>query len=213
MSASIARFLKDFGEPEAPAVAPAPSFNLGASDFDEASPSFEAPALDIEAIKAAALEEGREAARGELIAIFEADKVEMIDAHQAALTQERERLQGVVAEMLAAQLKQTMEQIATLFTDQAMLALAPVLTEDLSRKAAGDLAEVVKQAMFDGECTKLVIKGPKPMFDAFNAVMKLEPNQFQFTEQDDPDLSVEIGESVVVTRMSAWASSLRKVMQ
>jgi hypothetical protein len=35
----------------------------------------------------------------------------------------------------------------------------------------------------------------------------------KFTETTDIDLSVELGESVFVTRMSAWASSLRKVMK
>jgi hypothetical protein len=213
MSASIARFLKDFGEPEAPAIVPAPSFAFDTSSFDDFPQIAEEPAVDIEAAKAAAVEEGREAARAELIAAFEADKLAMIDAHEAAMTAERERFRAEVAEQLAQQLKDGLEQMASLFTDQAMLVLAPVLTEELSRKASADLASVVKEAMLDGECSKLMIKGPKPMFEAFNAVMGLEDDQFQFTETDNPDLSVEISESVVVTRMSAWASSLRKVMQ
>jgi hypothetical protein len=206
MSASIARFLKDFGEPEAPAILPAPSFEFDGPSFDDFPQIVEEPAVDIEAIKAAAIEEGRESARSELIAAFEADKLAMIEAHDAAMVAERERFRAEVAEQLAQNLKDGIEQMATLF-------LAPVLTEELSRKAATDLASVVKDAMLDGECSKLIIKGPTPMFDAFNAVMGLKDDQFQFTETDNPDLSVEISESVVVTRMSAWASSLRKVMQ
>jgi hypothetical protein len=213
MSASIARFLKDFGEPEAPAILPAPSFEFDGPSFDDFPQIVEEPAVDIEAIKAAAIEEGRESARSELIAAFEADKLAMIEAHDAAMVAERERFRAEVAEQLAQNLKDGIEQMATLFTDQALQVLAPVLTEELSRKAATDLASVVKDAMLDGECSKLIIKGPTPMFDAFNAVMGLKDDQFQFTETDNPDLSVEISESVVVTRMSAWASSLRKVMQ
>jgi hypothetical protein len=213
MSASIARFLKDFGEPEAPAMLPAPSFELDAPSFDDFPQMVEEPVLDIDAIKAAAIEAGREAARSELIASFEADKLAMIDAHDAAMIAERERFQAEVAEQLAQNLKYGLEQMASLFTAQAMQVLAPVLTEELSRKASADLAAVVKDAMLDGECSKLIIKGPKPMFEAFNAVMGLTDDQFQFSETDNPDLSVEVSESVVVTRMSAWATSLRKVMQ
>ena len=51
---------------------------------------------------------------------------------------------------------------------------------------------------------------------AGRAALELKSVGKRFADTDvlsDIDLSVELGESVFVTRMSAWASSLRKVMK
>lgn len=218
MSASIARFLKDFGEPEAPAVPTTQAFDSPLTDFPDFSASdiiadAAEPELDLEALHAAAVEEGRALEREELSARYEAEKIELIDAHELLLKADRERLETEIATRLSQNLQQSIEQIVTLFTDQAVAALAPVLTEELSRQAAVDLAALVRQSLLDGEASKLVVKGPRGMFEAFNAELKLEEAQYQFTESEDYDLTVEMGETIVVTRMSAWASSLRKVVQ
>jgi hypothetical protein len=218
MSASIARFLKDFGEPEAPAMPSTPSFDsplVGFDDFPGAdipeTPS--EPVVDLEAMRAASVEEGRQAERAELTAQFEAEKSAIAEQHVSEVAALKQTLEGEVADKYAHMLQQSMEQIVTLFNDQVLAALTPVITEELSKKAAEELALLVKQSLLDGESSKLLIKGPKAMFEAFNAVLALQDHQYQFTESSDHDLSVELGESIVVTRMSAWASSLRKVMK
>lgn len=218
MSASIARFLKDFGETEAPAMPVAqtidiPSASIDDFQFDDFEHSIPEPTLDPEELRAAAFEEGRLAATVELTETFETERLALIESHGQELSAERGRVELEASEHLSARLTESMEQIASLFTAQAMAALAPLMTEELSRKAAVDLAELVKTSMFDGEAGKLIVKGPKPMFDAFIAALGLKEDQYQYTESSDYDLSVELDESIVVTRMSAWVSSLRKVMQ
>lgn len=67
--------------------------------------------------------------------------------------------------------------------------------------------------MPDGEAVTIVVKGPKDLFEKLKTQPGFEEETMKFTETTDIDLTVELGESVFVTRMSAWASSLRKVMK
>lgn len=218
MSASIARFLKDFGEPEAPALPSADVFNAELLSFgDFADTSFEAvapePVLDIEAIKAAAFEEGRAAAVAELTEAFEKEKLELISQNVAETENLRNELTQDLGEKVGAQIHDTMDAIANFLADQTLSVLTPVLTEELSKRASEELAQLVKSTLTDRSCTKLIIRGQAPMLEAFTKALGDPAPEIHFIESEETDLSVEIEDSVVVTRMSAWASSLRKVMQ
>lgn len=218
MSASIARFLKDFGEPEAPALPSADVFNAELPSFgDFADTSFEAaasePVLDIEAIKAAAFEEGRAAAVAELTEAFEKEKLELMSQNVAETENLRNELTQELGAKVGAQIYDTMDAIANFLADQTLSVLTPVLTEELSKRASEELAQLVKSTLTDRSCTKLIIRGQAPMLEAFTKALGDPAPEIHFIEAEETDLSVEIEDSVVVTRMSAWASSLRKVMQ
>jgi len=201
MSASIARFLKDFGEAQPQSAAPAfgdpladndflSGFADGASAFDEFAP------VDVESEKQAAYDRGREDA-----------------AHAAELETLRSGHLEEIAASLSRGLREGIDAIAANLSEQTANILAPLLTEKLSLKAVTALADVVRAAMPDGEGVTLVVKGPKDLFERLKTQPGFEEETMKFTETTDIDLSVELGESVFVTRMSAWASSLRKVMK
>ena len=218
MSASIARFLKDFGEPEAPALPSADVFNAEPPSFgDFADTSFDVstpdPVLDVEAIKAAAFEEGRAAAVAELTEAFEKEKLELISQNVAELESLRNELTQDLGAKVGAQISETMDAIANFLADHTLSVLAPVLTDELARRASEELAQLVKSTLADRSCTKLIIRGQAPMLEAFTKALGDPAPEIHFIESEETDLSVEIEDSVVVTRMSAWASSLRKVMQ
>ena len=118
-----------------------------------------------------------------------------------------------IAASLSRGLREGIDAIAANLSEQTANILAPVLTEKLSLKAVSALADVVRSAMPDGEGVTLVVKGPKDLFERLKTQPGFEEETMKFTETTDIDLSVELGESVFVTRMSAWASSLRKVMK
>ncbi|AYM09822.1 hypothetical protein J8N08_00990 [Agrobacterium tumefaciens] len=216
MSASIARYLKDFGDVQ-PAgltfgepladVDGISGFGDIASGFDEFEP------LDVESEKQAAYARGHEDATREITEKMQAEREELLAAHAAELEGLRSVYLEEIAVFLSLRLREGIDAIATNLSEQTANILAPVLTEELSLKAVSALADVVRASMPDGEAVTLVVKGPKDLFEQLKTQPGFEEETMKFTETADIDLSVELGESVFVTRMSAWASSLRKVMK
>jgi hypothetical protein len=216
MSASIARYLKDFGDVQPAGLAfgdpladadGISGFGDVAAGFDE----FETP--DVESEKQAAYARGHEDATREITEKVEAEREELLAAHAAELEGLRSVYLEEIAVFLSLRLREGIDAIATNLSEQTANILAPILTEELSLKAVSALADVVRASMPDGEAVMLVVKGPKDLFEQLKTQPGFEEETMKFTETADIDLSVELGESVFVTRMSAWASSLRKVMK
>lgn len=216
MSASIARYLKDFGDPQPSAMSfgdDAASLSL-LDDFDDPFASSPEPEpVDLEAEKRVSFAEGHEAGAAEIRAQMEAERHELVAAHAAEMETLRLKYTQELTALVARRLRDGTDALAKSLSEQAATVLAPVLSEELSAQAATSLAALVTNALVDGEATKLIVKGPLDMFERLKAELGLDDAQFQYTETPDIDLSVEIGESVLVTRMSAWASSLRKVLK
>ncbi|HVK92749.1 MAG TPA: hypothetical protein VM468_15345, partial [Mycoplana sp.] len=90
--------------------------------------------------------------------------------------------------------------------------LAPVLGEALSRKAIADLAAMVRAGLSGGEGFVVTVNGPSHLFEQLKSHFEGEAAVFRHLEADDFDLAVEFGETVLVTRMAAWADTVRKVL-
>lgn len=216
MSASISRYLKDFGDAQ-PSNLPfgSPSDDADVfGDFPDVSSDFGGvETVDIESEKQAAYARGHEDATSELTEKMQAERDALVAAHAAELETLRSTYLDELATRVVSQLREGVDAIATNLSEQTAAILAPILTEELSTKAVAALADVVRASMPDGEGVTLVVKGPQSLFDTLKAQPGFDEAGMKFTENTDIDLSVEVGESVFVTRMSAWASSLRKVMK
>ncbi|MFK3777487.1 hypothetical protein [Agrobacterium sp. NPDC089420] len=217
MSASIARYLKDFGDAQ-PAAGVA--FGDPFADAGDASGFADLPAglddfgtVDVESETQAAYARGREDATREIADRMQAEREELLAAHAAELEELRSVYLEEIAVFLSRGLREGIDAIAASLSEQTADILAPFLTEKLSLEAVSALADVVRASMPDGEAVTLVVKGPKDLFDKLTMQPGFEEETMKFTETADIDLSVELDESVFVTRMSAWASSLRKVMK
>lgn len=215
MSASIARYLKDFGDVQPVGLA----FNDTLGDagaipgFDDLSPFEVLGSLDIEAEKQAAYARGHDDATREAAETMQAERDELIAAHAAELAALRSVYLDEIAVFLSRGLREGIDAIAASISEQTAAILAPVLTEEMSQKAVCALADVVRASMPDGEAVTLVVKGPAELFEKLKTQPGFEEDKMKFTETTDIDLSVELDDNVFVTRMSAWASSLRKVMK
>lgn len=213
MSASIARYLKDFGEPQPAPVLLTPQFDIGgmADEFDFPA-VVEEPAIDLEAERAQAHAEGFEAARAEAEEKWTAEKQALEAAHAAALLELRERSEIQAAEKIEAGLNAIAGKLAAAVGEQTAAALVPFLEASLVDKAVEELAVLVRKAMFDGDIGTIAVSGPGEMFGKLKAALGADAPVLRHVEADDLDLSVDIDGSVLVTRLSAWAASLRKVL-
>ena len=216
MSVHLARYLKDFG---APARSPAPVFQpSGFAQRDEtaaAEPFTMAPAvpaIDVEAERAEAFAEGRDVAEMELVSKHEAELAALKAAHQFELDSLRARYEQDYAIALAERFMVFTGEVADAVAAQAAQVLVPVMNQVLTKGAISDLARVIVEGLQDGEGMTITVKGPLDLFEQLKSHFDEPAPVFRHVEMQDVDLTVEFGDAVLVTRMAAWADTVRKVL-
>ena len=214
MSMPLARYLKDFSTTVAPPAPPAPAFDMPSVDeFDMDFPALPEPeAVDVEAIKREAYAEGHEAGEKAAAERFEVDRQAMEIAHAQALAERDQKLRDEFADLLATKLPDVIERLSLAVSEQAAIALAPVIGEALAEKAVKDLADLLKAAIAAGEAGTIEVKGPRLLFEKLQSEMPEQTGFLRHVEDPDLDLSAEFGDAALVTRISAFTASLKKVL-
>lgn len=217
MSLQLARYLKDFGSPR---QSPSALLREGApeqagSAIDQAA-VFEVfepePQVDIEAERAQAFAAGRAEAEAELASRHQAELEALRNAHTAELEALRAGYEQQSAAMVAERFAQMADTVADLVAGQTANVLAPVLDDALSGKAVTDMATMIRAAISEGAGIAVTVKGPSHLFEQLQSHFEGETPVFRHQQADDLDLAVEFEETVLVTRMAAWADTVRKVL-
>ncbi len=224
MSASISRYLKDFSAPKVD-LSIVPQRYFPDLDDDISSEAVFAvkqqpqippppvqPQIDVEAERREASVQGRLEAEKELSAAHAKEIAKLTARHAAELETMRTRFDTEIAAMINNRVSEMGSQIATLLADQTARVLAPVMDQVLLQKSIADLAKMIEHSIDAGEGCKINVKGPLPLFEALKRHLKDETLIFRHQETADIDLSVEFGESILVTRMAAWADTVGKVL-
>jgi hypothetical protein len=210
MRPALSRYLKDFGaERPAPAVFDAGLSFESSQGFDNLH---EEPTIDLDAERQEAYAEGYEAATRELSERHEAELEERASARTLELEALRTEYETDAAERIASSLKQIAVALGQAVSVETAIALAPVMTEVLTEKAVADLADLVAAAILEGAVGTITVDGPHHLFESLASHLGENRSMLRHIEANDVDLSVTIGDSVLVTRMSAWADSLRKIL-
>ena len=215
MSTHLARYLKDFSTPRAPAPVFQPqSFAQESVPASAEPPSFlpALPAVDVEAEKAAAMAEGRAEAEAELQARHEADLAALKEAHKAELEALKAQYEQDYAAALAERFSTLTNEVADQVAAQTAQVLAPVMSQVLTRGAVSDLARMIAEGLKDGGGMTITVKGPSSLFEQLKSHFEEPVPVFRHVEVQDVDLAVEFGDAVLVTRMAAWADTVRKVL-
>ncbi|MCK8780128.1 hypothetical protein M0654_09045 [Rhizobium sp. NTR19] len=213
MSAMLARYLRDFSEPEAP-----PPDMMGAA-FDHGTDDdlhFEVPAaplVDLEAERAEAHQQGYQEASETLRREFEEERQALVAAHAAELAGLREQYENQAAATIASRLEEIAAVTAQAVSDQTAAILAPLVDEALAAQAVGEMAALIRAAILDGDAGVLTVRGPVHLFEKLQEALGAENTALRHIEAPDLDISVDIGETALVTRISAWSASLKKVMK
>lgn len=217
MSASISRYLKDFSAPKVDLSLVPPRYFPDLDDDFPANGGFTMkpqvqPQIDIDAERREAFAEGRREAEGEQRALHEVEITALNARHAADLEAMRVRCENEVAAMIYDRFSDMGSQLVTMLSDQTARVLAPVMDDVLLQKSITDLARMIKLSIGAGEGAKITVKGPAALFDALKRHLDDETLIFRHQETADIDLSVEFGDSILVTRMAAWADTVGKVL-
>ena len=216
MSTHLARYLKDFGAPprvQTPVFQP-PSFSHEEGEVVVAE-SFAPPSLpvvDVEAERAEAFAQGRSEAEAELNARHEADLAALKEAHKAEIDALKIRYERDYAVTLAHRFSTLTGEVSDAVAAQAAQVLAPIMSQVLTKGAVADLARMIAEGLNDGDGITITVKGPSSLFEELKSHFKEPMPVFRHVEVQDVDLTVEFGDAVLVTRMSAWADTVRKVL-
>ena len=216
MSTHLARYLKDFSTPRASAPVFQPQgFAQQESLSAEAEPLAllpSLPAVDLEAERAAALAEGRADAEAELQVKHETALAALKEAHKAELETLKARYEQDYAAALAERFTSLTSEVADQVAAQTAQVLAPVMSQVLTKGAVADLARMVAEGLKEGEGMTITVKGPLNLFEQLKSHFEDPMPVFRHVEVQDVDLTVEFGDAVLVTRMAAWADTVRKVL-
>lgn len=215
MSASISRYLKDFSAPKVELSLVPPRYFPDLDDDFPADGAFvmkPQAQIDIDAERSEAFAQGRREAEKEQLALHEAEISALNARHAAELEAMRVRCENEIAAMIYDRFSDMGSQLAAMLSDQTARVLAPVMDSVLLQKSIADLARMITLSIGAGEGVKITVKGPAALFEALKRHLNDETLIFRHLETDDVDLSVEFGDSILVTRMAAWADTVGKVL-
>ncbi len=212
MSASLAYYLKDFSEPQTlPLAMSADGFGDGLED-DLALPMMVEEPVDIEAERAEAYAKGHDAATEELQQRFDEERQALLAAHAEEIAALREKYETETAATIATGLQDIAALTAQAVSDQTARILSPLIDEALVAKAISDMADIIRSAMLEGDLGTLTVRGPVHLFEKLKTALGEPTPLLRHIEAPDLDIAVDIGETALVTRMSAWLASLKKVL-
>ncbi|OAP41055.1 hypothetical protein AU381_03990 [Sinorhizobium glycinis] len=216
MSASLSRYLKDFSAPKIELTRMPPKFFPDLEgDFpaeDRSAQRSPMPEIDVDAERREAFAQGRAEAAAELAFEHQRELAELKARHAEELDAVKHRLAEETASKLAAGFAEITERLALALGNQAARVLAPVLGEALIKRAVEDLATMIRQGVGAGEGLTITVKGSPVLFESLKQHLDDDTLVFRHVVADDIDLTVEMGEAVLVTRMAAWADTVRKVL-
>ena len=210
MTISLAHYLRDFSEPQPVDM---PGGLPDAFDGDAPLPLPEPEAPDLEAIRAAAHAEGYQAGQDEAEARFAAGREEIEAAHWREIEALTAAHDARSAELIAAKINEMAAALAEAISQQTAVILAPLLSEAVAAKAVAEMADVIRAAVEEGEVASILVRGPASLFAALEEKMGRESGLLRHIESPDLDLTAEIDGSVLVTRLSAWTASVKKVLE
>jgi hypothetical protein len=216
MSMPLARYLKDFSAPSAPPQPlDSPFEATGADDFDMEFPALPEPELvqvDLEAERREAYADGHAAGEREATERFEAERQAQQTAHAEALAEIEQRLRDEFTATLATQLPEVIKSLSLSVSEQVAQALAPLIEESIVERAVVELAEQLTAAISGGEAGTIQVRGPRDLFEKLLSEMPDHGEMLRHVDGADLDLTAEFGDAALVTRISAFSASLKKVL-
>jgi len=210
VSPALSRYLKDFS---AEPVPPPHAADMAFAEQAEFIESPVEPPVDVEAERRAAYAEGHEAATLELSQKHQAELEAMAESFRAEMDALRTSYEEQAAEKIAADMTRIATTLGQAISSETAAVLAPIMTETLTAKAVADLADLVRAAILDGGAGPISVSGPRHLFEILLKRLGDDGASLRHVEAQDIDLTVTIGESVLVTRMSAWAASLKEILK
>lgn len=216
MSAILTKYLKDFSAPPPPPVedlAFPSAFSLDDGGSSSAFSFEPEPSVDIEAERKAAYDEGYAEAAAAAEETREAEITEERRRHAAELAELVARHEQESVAMIHTRFHEMTGEIAQALADRTLQILMPMLGAQLAERAVHDLHDLAKQALKDREVAQVTVRGDARMIGALKPLFEADAIEAKYIENQSVDLTVEIEDAVLVTRLETWAQALAEVAE
>lgn len=209
----VAPFLSEFGS-AAPALARCDAeftpFRRGPA-ADGATRAAEAT-QSLEAARASGFASGEAAAK----AILETRLAEQRETHARELAAARQAWAGGEAQRLAEALASGLRDLEARIADAAAHALAPVLRAAVARQAVDALGAELGLLLGRDGGVNLDISGPEDLIEALRAHLADgaagKALSVTYRPGGGPDIRIAAGETILETRLGAWAAKIEEAL-
>lgn len=168
---------------------------------------------DLDAIAAAAREEGRRAGAALAQEAVQAAVTAERDAAAAALSEARQHWVEAESAVLARAITAQAEALETRLAQSLARVLQPFLAEALRQEAIGDLHATLASILADGLSGTLEVAGPADLVAALARRLDLPPGRLTVESNDSPDLRVRTNGTVIETRLKAWGERIAALVE
>jgi hypothetical protein len=144
-------------------------------------------------------------------------------AHQAALEAERqanadeaklflESFGGDVGKTIAARVDVMEARVTDLVGATVARIIGGIVSDDLQKRSLEALARTISKAIGDTEAVRMVVRGPRSLFETLKVSLGPRAANLDFVEAPGLDLTVAIDETVFETRIAEWSSVLSEAL-
>ncbi len=150
------------------------------------------------------LSEGQAAARSEL----DAKLKEQAAAVETRLAADRRAWVAGEGERIAAALAAGLSGIEVRIANQVARVLKPVLAGHVQRRAVEELAHALEALLTKGDIGRIIVSGPPDLLEALRGPLEGKASNVTFAPAATADLRIEADETVLETRIAAWAEAI-----
>jgi hypothetical protein len=159
---------------------------------------------DIDALTAAAREEGRREGEARAIRAAEAAAAAARDAAAAALAQARQAWVDTESAALADAFRAQARFLEACLARSLGRSLRPLLARALRREALRAVQATVATVLADADSGTLALSGPADLVTALAQRLDLPPDRLVLAPDDSPDLCIRMNGTVLETQLQAW---------
>lgn len=168
--------------------------------------------VDIEAVKNEAYAEGHEAAERQLAEKHRQTLDAMDAAHREELAAIKEKYEGEVAEHIGQAFQQMTAAVAGAVEAAVVRVLSPLVQEKIAMQTAAAFASKVAEEITQGETGRLQVAGPDRLLETVRNRLAAVDASVDFRETSEIELSFQMGDSVLVTRLAGVVEAMEGLM-
>jgi len=128
---------------------------------------------------------------------------------QQKVQAERARWAGEQSELLAQLIAARLDDIERRVADVVGDILKPIVEEQIRAHAVAELTRTLGDMLSNGDYAKITVSGPRDLIEGIEAQMGGSKPAVGFVASETADLTVSADETILETRIGAWAEAMR----
>ncbi len=124
--------------------------------------------------------------------------------------QEISNLRDNIARQLASQLEVEMENLNTEISNLVAATLRPFVTETINIRIIDELKAAIVDVLNDPQACQIIACGPAVMLNRLTKCLDETGASIQYIETNDPEITIDIGQEKIESRIQAWSKLMNR---